>query len=127
MDLKLILIGAISLALIGTGYYTSSVISASAAKSARIEVLEAASERAARRAKSDAKALVAREAKIASTARKLAASEQALQNALQRNNDWSNTNVPTDIQRALGGAGSGLPVDLDGLFYGDNSTGAPEP
>lgn len=69
-------------------------------------------ERATVREDRDRKVLVARQAKLASTARKLAEAQQALSEALQRNPDWSNTNVPTDVQEALGGARSPVP---DGL------------
>lgn len=71
-----------------------------------------ASKRAQERSKRDAKALVAREAEIASQARKLAEAQQGLQKALGAEQEWSNTNVPTDVQNALsrasGGSGDGL-------------------
>lgn len=71
--------------------------------------------RAIQREDRDRKVLVARQAKIASQARKLAQTELALSEALQRNKAWSDTDVPDDVQKALGGAGSGLPEPSDGL------------
>lgn len=76
------------------------------------KVLTEAADRAAERLKSDRKVLVARQAKIASQTRKLAEQEQALSEAIQRNKSWSDTDVPPDVQKALGGAGSGLPDRL---------------
>lgn len=76
------------------------------------EVLTEAAERATARAKQDRKVLVARQAQVASTARKLAQAERALQEALQANKPWSDTDVPEDVQRALGGPSSGLPERL---------------
>lgn len=74
--------------------------------------LIAASERAAERFKYDRKVLVARQAKIASQTRKLAESETALQNALRSNKTWSDTDVPPDVQRALGGPSGAVPDSL---------------
>ena len=71
-----------------------------------------ASERAAERFKYDRKVLVARQAKIASQTRKLAESETALQNALRSNKTWSDTDVPPDVQRALGGPSGAVPDSL---------------
>jgi uncharacterized protein HemX len=70
--------------------------------------LVAAAKQAAEREKSTRKVLVARQAKIASQARKLAQSQQALSEALQRNKSWSDTDVPDDVQKALQGRSSGL-------------------
>ena len=74
--------------------------------------LTEAAERAQERLKSDRKVLVARQAQIASQAVLLARSEAALQNALQANKSWSDTNVPTDVQEALRGPSGPAP---DGL------------
>jgi hypothetical protein len=74
---------------------------------AQNESLTEASERAAERAKSDRKVLVARQASIAAQARKLAQENQGLQNALRSNNTWSDTDVPPDVQSALGGPPDG--------------------
>lgn len=68
--------------------------------------------RAQERAKADRKVLVARQAKIATQGRKLAEQEQSLQNALQANKSWSDTDVPDDVQKALSGSHSGLPDRL---------------
>lgn len=68
--------------------------------------------RAIQREDRDRKVLVARQAKIALQARKLAQTEQALSEALQRNKAWSDTDVPDDVQKALGGRSGPAP---DGL------------
>lgn len=68
--------------------------------------------RAVEREDRDRKVLVARQAKIASQARKLAQAQQSLSEALQRNKDWSDTDVPDDVQKALGGPSGGLPTGL---------------
>jgi uncharacterized protein HemX len=69
-------------------------------------------ERAVERQKLDRQVLVAREAKIASKQRELARAQEALQNALQANKSWSDTDVPDDVQKALGGPSGGLPAGL---------------
>ena len=74
--------------------------------------LTEAADRAQERMKADRQVLVARQKKIASQARILTASEEALQNALQRNKSWSDTDVPSDVQKALGGPPRPVP---DGL------------
>jgi hypothetical protein len=76
-----------------------------AAASLRIEnsALTEAAEQAARATKRDRQVLVARQAEIASTARKLAQAQRGLAEALQRNNSWSDTHVPDDVQKALAG------------------------
>ena len=74
--------------------------------------LTEAAERAKARLKYDRQVLVARQAKIASQTRKLAEQEMALQNALESNKTWSDTDVPPDVQRALSGPSGGAP---DGL------------
>ena len=68
-----------------------------------------AQKRAVEREDRDRKVLVARQAKIALQARVLAQTRSALETALQRNKSWSDTDVPDDVQKALDGAGSGLP------------------
>lgn len=110
---QLIAILVVALALCGWALRLE--IQDGAARKSQLSAKTDALERAGRRVKSDAKALVAREAKIATTARKLAQAEASLTEALQRNNDWSNTNVPLDVQEALGGAADGLPSDSESL------------
>lgn len=73
-----------------------------------VDRLSEASKRAQERSKRDAKALVAREAEIASQRARLAEAQQGLQKALGAEQEWSNTNVPTDVQNALSGALRGL-------------------
>lgn len=101
----------LALALCGYGYYHE--IQSGAAKSEQIKSLTKAADRAVKRAKSDRQALVAREAENAVQTLKLAQAQQALSEALQRNSDWSNTDVPTDVQNALLGRSDGLPGPSD--------------
>ena len=89
------------LALCGWGLYRE--IQSGAAKSERIEALTKASDEAAKQRLKDRKVLVARASEIASKRRELAKTQEALSEALQRNNDWSNTHVPIEVQKALGG------------------------
>ena len=65
-----------------------------------------------------------REAEIASQARKLAEAQEGVQKALQDEIEWSDTDVPPAVQKALGGAISGLP---DGVRDNGNSAGHPAP
>ena len=94
-----------ALGLTGWGLYRE--IQSGAVKSERIEALTKASEQAAKQRSLDRKVLVARAAEIASKRRELAKAQEALSEALQRNNDWSNTNVPIDVQEALAGRSGG--------------------
>lgn len=107
---SLVLILAMLLA--GAGYGLKSQYDSIHDLRAANEVLTEAAERATARAKQDRQVLVARQAQVASTARKLALTERALQEALQANKSWSDTDVPEDVQRALGGPSSGLPERL---------------
>ena len=90
-----------ALGLTGWGLYRE--IQSGAVKSERIEALTKASDEAAKQRLKDRKVLVARASEIASKRRELARTQEALSEALQRNNDWSNTNVPIEVQKALGG------------------------
>lgn len=91
--------------------------------------LTEAVERAAEREKQDRKVLVARQAEIASQARKLKQANAALSEALnsetavyldshgvlQRNKSWSDTDVPSDVQKALQGRSDSPAADPDGV------------
>lgn len=90
-----------ALGLTGWGLYRE--IQSGAVKSERIEALTKASDEAAKQRLKDRKVLVARAAEIAAKRAELAKAQEALESALQRNNDWSNTNVPIEVQKALGG------------------------
>lgn len=72
-----------------------------------------AQNRAAERLSQTRKVLVAREAKIASQARKITEAQDALQNALQAEKAWSDTDVPTPVQKALLGRSDGSGAGLD--------------
>lgn len=60
-----------------------------------------ASIQAQERLKSERKVLVAREAKIASQARKFTQAQEALKTALQAEKEWNDTEVPTAVREAL--------------------------
>lgn len=94
-----------ALGLTGWGLYRE--IRSGAVKSERIEALTKASDEAAKQRLKDQKVLVARAADIASKRRELARTQEALSEALQRNNDWSNTNVPIEVQKAIVGRSDG--------------------
>lgn len=102
--------------LAGVGWVYKAQVERAAALTTQLEILTEAQKQAVARARKDRKVLVARQATIASQARILAGQEQVLQNALQRDNDWNNTNVPPDVQDALAGASSPVPEPVpDGL------------
>lgn len=92
--------------LLGWGLYAQ--IGANSVLAARNKTLTEAQNRAVEREKLDRKVLVARQAKIASQARELAQAQEVLSEALQRNNDWRDTNVPDEVQNALHGPSTGL-------------------
>lgn len=94
---------AAALAVGALGYLYKTELNANAQLSAVNTLQNEALERAAEASKRDRQVLVARQAEIASTARKLAQSQRSLSEALQRNNSWSDTHVPDEVQRALGG------------------------
>ena len=90
------------------GYATYTGIGERAVLQAANEALTEASARAVEREKSDRQVLVARQAEIAAKQRELKQVQEALSEALQRNKAWSDTDVPDEVQSALGGAPSGL-------------------
>jgi hypothetical protein len=71
---------------------------------------EEASKRASERIAADRKVLVARQAQIAAQRVLEAQTQAALSAVLQANKTWSDTDVPPEVQKALGGA----PDSLDG-------------
>lgn len=89
-------------------WQNQSIAHLEAANAALVQALDRAQEREKR----DRKVMVARQAEIASQARKLAQAKQTLSEALQQNKPWSDTDVPPDVQKALGGASGPVP---DGL------------
>jgi hypothetical protein len=102
--LTLTLVALLGLSIWGLFYQhgNNSVLSASN------KSLTEALEQAAEQSKIDRKVLVARQAQIALQARKLAEAQQGVVEALQRNKSWSDTDVPPDVQNALGGPSGGL-------------------
>ena len=91
--------------LLGWGLYAQ--IGTNSVLAEQNKTLTEAAERAVERQKLDRQVLVARQAEIASQARKLAQAQEALSEALQRNKDWSDTDVPDEVQKALHGPSSG--------------------
>lgn len=81
-----------------------------AAQSAQLQALQEASKQAQERSVRDRKALVARQAEIASKTRELARAQRNLTEALGAHKTWSDTHVPTEVQEALLGR-SGGPSD----------------
>lgn len=72
-----------------------------------LQTANAGLEQAATQRKLDEKVLATRQAENASTGRKLAQSQAALAEALQRNKSWGEDDVPPEVIDALGGAGNG--------------------
>ena len=100
-----LVLAALVLALGGTTY---GLWQRQAALADQNKTLTEAVERAVEREKRDRKVLVARQAEIASQARKLAQAQRTLSEALQANKSWSDTDVPPDVQNALSGPSEGL-------------------
>lgn len=71
------------------------------------KTLTDAAERASKRETEYRRILGTRANENASQARKLAEANAALSAALQRNKSWSDTDVPPDVQSALGGPSGG--------------------
>jgi hypothetical protein len=101
------LILALFVALGACGWGLWAQIHTNAELSAKLEGTEEALSRLSEQREQDRKVLVARAQKIASKQRELTQAQEALAKALQANNDWSNTNVPTDVQKALTGRSDG--------------------
>ena len=111
----LTLIGILIAALLGLGWFGKTQYDSARDLRTANKTLVDAAEQAQRRAKADRKVLVARQAEIASQRRKLAEAQQALSEALQRNKSWSDTDVPTDVQKALQGRSDGPASGSTGL------------
>lgn len=122
----------VTLAFAGLGYLYSNQLTATHALSAQntalvaqIESLGKVAIRAQERRIHEGEVLVAREVKIVVQARKTAVQTRVAETALQRNIEWSDTDVPQDVQNALYGASSGLPEPAaDGLFDSEGDAGA---
>lgn len=99
----LTIMGLLIAALLGLGWFGKTQYDSASELRTENKTLVDAAEQAQRRAKADRKVLVARQAKIASKQRELAEAHEALQNSLQRNKSWSDTDVPLDVQKALSG------------------------
>lgn len=81
---------------------------------ATINRLTEAQDAAQEREKAARKAVVARQAKIASEARKFDTGQEALKTALQAEKEWNDTEVPQGVQDALHGPGNGIAGDSGG-------------
>lgn len=102
------LVLALSAMCLALGWAVDHQYSQAKALRAENQTLTEAANRAQEAAKRDRRISVARQAKIASQARKLAQAQEALSEALQRNKAWSDTDVPDEVQKALTGR-SGAP------------------
>lgn len=104
---------------------SASLTSHNAALVAQIESLGKAAIRAQERRIHEGEVLVAREVKIVVQTRKTAVQTRVAETALQRNIEWSDTDVPQDVQNALYGASSPVPEPVaDGLFDSEGDSGA---
>ena len=97
------LILSLVLALAATGWGLWAQVHRNGELSVKLEGTEKALSGLIEQREKDRRVLVARAQKIAQNGRDLAKAQEALSQALQANNDWSNTNVPTEVQRALQG------------------------
>lgn len=125
-----LLIGLLFAALLATGlvgWYAKSQVAAVAALKSQNKGLLDDQKRAAEALKKAKAVLRSRETQIASQSRKLADSQRELQTALRANKSWSDTDVPPDVQKALGGLSGRAP---DGLRHQDSerspASGAPQ-
>lgn len=111
----LTIMGLLIAALLGLGWFGKTQYDSARGLQTENKALVDAAEQAQRRAKADRKVLVARQAEIASKQRELAEAHEALHNSLQRNKAWSDTDVPTDVQKALQGRSDGPDSGSTGL------------
>ena len=115
MKYLLALIASLALALAGLGFLYQQQATALASLAEENSVLKEASKRASERIAADRRVLVARQAQIVSQRRILAQSQASLSGALQANKIWSDTDVPPEVQEALGGAPGGPDGPSGGL------------
>lgn len=120
-------IAALVLALGGMGYVLKSQVERAAVLEVQVKTLTDAQKQAATRRKKDAATLVAREKEIASQARKLAEAQQGLSEALQAEKAWSDTDVPTPVQKALSGDSGGSNFGPVSLLDRSDREGDPKP
>ena len=120
-------IAALLLVVAGLGYTVKQQVASAAVLKQEVKVLTDAQKQAATRLKKDRATLVAREAKIASQARKLADAQQALSEALQAEKAWSDTDVPTPVQKALTGDSGGSNFSPASLLDRSDREGSTKP
>lgn len=92
---------ALVISLVGVGFLYRHTVLENTELSASVKELQEAQERAQEALKLNAAILGAREKQIAVQARKFGASQASLYTALQANKTWSDTYVPSDVQKAL--------------------------
>ncbi len=107
MKYLLAVIASLALALAGLGFLYQQKATAVTTLTAENNDLREASKRASERVAADRKVVVARQARIAAQVRISAQHHADLAGALQANKTWSDTDVPPEVQKALGGAPDG--------------------
>ena len=120
-------IAALLIVVAALGYAVKQQVGSAAVLKQEVKVLTDAQKQAATRLKKDRAALVAREAKIAAQTRKLAEAQQALSRALQAEKAWSDTDVPTPVQKALTGDPGGSNGSPASVLDRSDREGEPEP
>lgn len=94
-------IAALTLALAAMGFLYRGEVRAGAKTRAELQTATTALHGVAKQRKRDANTVAAWQAQNAATGRKLAQAQQALSEALQAEKGWSDTSVPTEVQKAL--------------------------
>lgn len=94
-------IAALGLALLGLGLLYRTEVRSNAAQAVQLQAATEALKQAAVQRKKDLATVAARDRANALEARKLDEALQGLQKALQAEIGWSNTSVPTGVQKAL--------------------------
>ncbi len=97
----------LSLALAAVGWGLWAQVHKNGELSVQVDTLTEAAKQAQEQREKDRKVLVARGLELGSKRAELKRAQEGLQKALQAHNDWSNTNVPTDVQKALQGPFAG--------------------
>ena len=94
-------VAALGLALLGLGLLYRAEVRTNAAQAVQLQVAAQALEGVAKQRKKDLATLAARAVDNAAQRVLLAQAQEALHTALQADLTWSNTSVPTGVQKAL--------------------------
>ena len=94
-------VAALGLALLGLGLLYRTEVRSNAAQAVQLQATTQALEGVAKQRKKDLATLAARAAENATQRVLLAQAQEALHTALQADLAWSNTSVPTGVQKAL--------------------------